>query len=44
MILPRNDMLAVNNHGMTFKLNDCAPNDCWHDSKVRINRESTILV
>jgi len=44
MILHRNGILAVNNDGMTFKQNDCAPNDCWYVSKVSVNEASTILV
>jgi hypothetical protein len=41
MILPRNGLLAANNNGMTFKQNDCSPNDCWYVSKVNINGAST---
>jgi len=44
MILRRNNLLAVNNDGMTFKQHDCALNDCWYVSKVSVNRASTILV
>jgi hypothetical protein len=41
MILPRHALLAVNNNGMTFKQNDCSPNDCWYVPNVSINGEST---
>jgi hypothetical protein len=43
-IIPRNGILGVNNDGMTFKRNDCAPNDFSHVSKVSINGESMTLV
>jgi len=43
MILPRNGIMAVNNHGMIVNRNDCAPNDWWYVSKVSLNAESTIL-
>jgi hypothetical protein len=44
MMIPRNGILGVNNDGMTFKRNDCAPNDFSHASKVNINGASMTLV
>jgi hypothetical protein len=44
IILPSNGILAVNNDSMTFKQNDCAPNEYWYVSKVSINGASMILL
>ena len=44
IILPGHGVLAVNNHGLTFKQNDCTLSDCWYVSKVSVSGATTILV